>query len=244
MWPVLRISCWYRKCTAGFILSSSIASNVWPQAEQSRTKPKRRTSVWLMTALVVWLGAVAGGTIALVRYSEAPGAVRSAPENWPGTSSISRDTRTPTLIMFLHPRCPCSRASVGELERLLTKVHGKLDVCVAFVIPAGADAEWTETDLMRRVQSLPAVRSFKDDRGTQARLFGAETSGQTVFYDAAGKLRFSGGITAGRAHAGDNPGSSALEELVLHGKATTASTPVFGCALFDTKCPETLCKPQ
>ena len=195
--------------------------------------------------LVVWLAVVAGGTVAMVRYSEAPGIARSAPDAWPTKSKLLRDRDRPTLVMFLHPRCPCSRASVGELERLLANVHGKLDVCVAFVVPPGAADTWEETDLTRRIGSLQGVRHYTDKDGTEAHLFGAETSGQTMLYDSTGKLRFRGGITAGRGHAGDNPGRSALEDLVLRGEANSTGTPVFGCALFDTKCAaeETLCKP-
>jgi hypothetical protein len=181
----------------------------------------------------------------MVRYSEAPGIATHVPKLWPADSILARDARRPTLIMFLHPRCPCSRASVGELERLLARVDGRLDVSVAFVEPPHAGAGWEETDLIRRVRSLQGVRFYMDKDGTEARLFGAETSGQTLLYEPSGKLRFQGGITPGRGHAGDNPGRSALEDLVLRGRANSNDTPVFGCALFETQCAtgETLCKP-
>ncbi len=194
---------------------------------------------------MVWLAVVAGGTVAMVRYSEVQGSARQAPERWPPASKLSRNGRRPTLLMFLHPRCPCSRASVGELECLLAKVHGRMDVCVVFIMPPRAGDEWERSDLVRKVQSLQEVRPYIDKNGTEARCFGAETSGQTLLYDANGVLRFSGGITAGRGHAGDNPGRSALEDLMLGAEPNSGNTPVFGCALFETKCPagEILCKP-
>ena len=51
---------------------------------------------------------------------------------------------------------------------------------------------------------------LRDDDGAEARRFGAETSGQTLLYDARGALAFSGGITGARGHAGDNAGRASL----------------------------------
>ena len=42
---------------------------------------------------------------------------------------------------------------------------------------------------------IPGVTTIVDRDGTQASLFGAETSGQVVLYDSHGELKFRGGIT-------------------------------------------------
>jgi hypothetical protein len=70
-----------------------------------------------------------------------------------------------------------------------------------------------------------------EDRGEhERRRFAVATSGQVVVYDATGRLRFSGGITADR-HGGPNPGRAAVER-VLRGEADTpAEAAVFGCPL-------------
>jgi hypothetical protein len=74
----------------------------------------------------------------------------------------------------------------------------------------------------------------RDDQGAQSARFGAATSGQTFLYDARGNLQFSGGITAARAHAGDNAGRSSLVAMLNASGAPVASrTSVFGCPLFD-----------
>jgi hypothetical protein len=70
-----------------------------------------------------------------------------------------------------------------------------------------------------------------DEDATQAAVFGVAVSGQTLLYDAAGRLIFSGGITDARGHSGDNAGRGALVSL-LNGRASTVTrTPVFGCLL-------------
>jgi hypothetical protein len=48
-------------------------------------------------------------------------------------------------------------------------------------------------------------------------------------------LIFSGGITAARAHPGDNAGRSALVALLNRAPADRAGTNVFGCPLFASR---------
>ncbi len=76
-----------------------------------------------------------------------------------------------------------------------------------------------------------------DERGEAAKRFGARTSGLFFVYDADGRLRFRGGLTAARGHEGDNAGLEAAVATVRGETPETSSagiarSPVFGCALF------------
>jgi hypothetical protein len=137
----------------------------------------------------------------------------------------------PTLLMFIHPRCPCTRASLGELEQLLHDCRGRLAAQVFVYRPQSAAPGWEQTDVYRTAASIPGVELRIDHDGAERDRFGARVSGETLLYDAAGRLRFHGGITAGRGHRGDNAGRDALEACVLSGAASKASAPVFGCTL-------------
>src|SRR5439155_986024 len=80
-----------------------------------------------------------------------------------------------------------------------------------------------------------------DEAGREAQLFHAETSGDTVLYDAKGNLLFHGGMTISRGHSGDNPGRSLLQTLVLDQSAQQTQnpvlhTPVISCSHLDTTC--------
>jgi len=147
--------------------------------------------------------------------------------------------------MFAHPHCPCTRASLGELERLLAQAPGRLSAHVVFLKLAETPADWEKTDLWRKASSITGVTVYVDQAGKEAQRFHAETSGQTLLYDSTGNLRFQGGITFARGHAGDNPGRTALQELLREGHSNQVKTPVFGCALFETQCQkaDVLCKP-
>lgn len=192
-----------------------------------------------------WLVIVVGLMLALLRYSASPGSKGSVPDHWPAASRISFDASRPNLVLFAHPRCPCTRATLGELELLMTHCQGKLHAQVWFIRPADAPSDWTDTDLWRKASSIPGVTVGRDEDMAEARRFGAETSGQTLLYDRDGNLLFQGGITVSRGHAGENAGRSALEAMVEQRMAREIRTPVFGCPLFDSGCLEggVACKP-
>ena len=185
-----------------------------------------------MIAAVLWVATVVTAMAFIVRYTLTPGPVASAPIHWPANSLIVLDAKRPTLIMFAHPQCPCTRASIGELERLMANCHGRLSAQVWFIKPAATAEGWMDTDLWRSASAIPGVTVHCDEEGAEARRFQAETSGQTVLYDRNGRLWFQGGITISRGHSGDNPGRSAVEALLKYQSAVLAQTPVFGCPLF------------
>ena len=214
-------------------------------ARDDVTNARNRVSVRMNIALVLWLGIVCGATILMTRYSNSRGAEGPAPVSWPVDSKLALDGHRPTLLRFVHPRCPCSRASLGELERLLAQVTRRPAVELVFLKPSGTPSDWAETDLWRSASAIPDVKVYSDNNGLEARRFQAETSGQTLLYDPAGRLKFQGGITLARGHAGDNPGRTALQQLLQEGHSEQTKTPVFGCSLFEAQGQKgtTVCKP-
>jgi hypothetical protein len=69
------------------------------------------------------------------------------------------------------------------------------------------------------------------DRPTLLMLVHAWTSGETMLYDASGRLVFAGGITGSRGHGGDNAGEDAVVAALLGGSGGASEAPVYGCAL-------------
>ncbi len=178
----------------------------------------------------LWLIAVGLGFCVILNYQSTAGYAGVAPRQWPPSAQIPLDRQRDTLVMFAHPRCPCTRASIEELNRLMGRSQGKVAACVLFLKPDGFSGDWTHTDLWRSVTAIPGVQTREDLDGSQARLFGAETSGQVLLYDTQGRLLFQGGITGSRGHAGDNAGEEAVLSR-LSGRAALSQTPVYGCSL-------------
>ncbi len=190
----------------------------------------------LITALLgaTWMVALAFGARVLFKYETTPGSVGPISAAWPSVSMIRRQTDKPTLLMLAHPRCPCTRASIGELAEIMAHSVGKVNAFVLFVKPPGADVTWDDTDLRRSAADIPGVTVLSDENGVEAARFGAETSGHTLVFDRNGTLVFSGGITASRGHAGPNAGENAILAAVKQEPIQYSRTPVFGCSL--TKC--------
>jgi len=182
---------------------------------------------------LLWGGAVAIGMLGMVRYQMTPDAqAREGPHTWPpGVNDMVRGPTRFTLVMTLHPQCPCSRASLNELSQLMTRSEGQVDAHVLFVNPPGAPAGWSDGDLWKQAGEIPGVNVSIDHEGKDASFFGATTSGQVMVYDASGMIRFSGGITDGRGHEGDNAGLSAILGLIREGHTAVSATPVYGCSL-------------
>jgi hypothetical protein len=182
--------------------------------------------------VVAWGFAVLVGMFGMVRYQMTPAAVASAaPARWPAEASFGHSTGRPTLVMTLHPQCPCSRASLSELAQIMARSEGRLDARILFVQPVNAPANWLDGALWQQAKTIPGVTISVDKNGRDAAAFGATTSGQVMVYDAAAVIRFSGGITDGRGHEGDNAGMLSILDLVRIGKSSVATTPVYGCSL-------------
>lgn len=164
-------------------------------------------------------------------YQARAGAPAHPPSSWPRSTSIARASGEPKLLMFIHPRCPCTRATLGELERILARTGGRLPATAQFVVPAGETPQWAHSQLWRSAAAIPGLQIGIDRDGIEARRFGSATSGQVLVYDSTGRLRFAGGITAGRGHAGDNAGADAVVAIAGKGTGAWSSTPVYGCAL-------------
>ena len=189
----------------------------------------------MFAACAVWVSLIAVGLGLLWAYENRPGPTTTPPAQWPSDSRIHFATDRATLVIMAHPHCPCSRASIGELARLMAQAQGRVTAYALFLKPEGAYDDWEKTDLWQSAASIPGVNVVDDDGGAEARRFHAMTSGQTLLYDAEGRLLFSGGITGSRGHSGDNAGRSAVVSLLDTGEAEAAETFAFGCPLFDTQ---------
>jgi hypothetical protein len=210
------------------------------KTSQKRPTGTRRSGAMLGTVVAGWVLATVLGLSLLWRHGFVAGPVAKAEQTWPSAALLPRPAGMPTLIMTVHPECPCSRASLNELEVPMSHCPGKLHAYVLFAEPAGVKVPVESTALWKSASQISGVTTMVDNDGVTTGLFGAETSGQVFVYDAAGVLRFSGGLTASRGHEGDNDGLSEVEGIVrlnnLAGstaeKTQVKSTPVYGCKIW------------
>jgi hypothetical protein len=181
----------------------------------------------LFTVLVVaaWLGLVAAGFAVWETYDSTPGAASAAPAPAPPRGEWE-------LVVFLHPHCPCSAATLDELAQLTADAPAGLGVRVAFVRPAGVAEGWERTATWETAAGLKGVRVECDRDGAEARRAGATTSGYAVLYDPAGRVAFRGGLTRARGRVGESTGRRAILSALAGQEPEARVAPVFGCSLF------------
>jgi hypothetical protein len=182
--------------------------------------------------LALWGVAIAAGCVVLEAYATSPGAEGRSVSDWPRATVIPLDGRNPTLLMFLHPLCPCSSASVDELRELVGRCGDRVGLHAVVLRTACLQTEGSG-DVERSLADVPGIKTWQDMDGAEARRFGVLTSGHVLLYEPGGRLIFSGGITPSRGHRGDNFGRRALLAAILGEPRDRRSIPVFGCPLFE-----------
>jgi hypothetical protein len=188
----------------------------------------------VIAGLGAWAALVLSAFAAVTSYKSTPGAAAEPPAEWPAASDIERDADRPTLLMFAHPRCPCTRASIDELGKLIDAAPNTFSAHVLFMKPAGADGAWQNTDTVARARALEGAATTFDGDSAEAARFGAHVSGEVLLYGRSGELLFRGGITPGRGHPGDSLGRQRLLAILAGNQTDRTDAPTFGCNL-DTR---------
>ncbi|MGV3622915.1 MAG: RedB protein [Archangium sp.] len=186
----------------------------------------------LLIVTVVWLSAAGAGALALTRYKSTPASLvpPAQGEVLPTSSGVQLASDRPTLIVTVHPQCPCTKATFTELEKFLTEQHHKLATLLLFVQPEGEDASFVHGALWDRAGRWPGVLRSIDVDGAESKRLQASTSGTALLFASDGTLLFRGGLTVARGHEGDSPGAERMTAL-LAGQPALATAPVFGCGL-------------
>ena len=139
--------------------------------------PGFRQRWFALTATSLWALAVAIGLYALELHGASPGRSGVAVGRWPARSRIHLASGRPTMVVAVHPLCPCTRATVSELARLLTRCAGQVEVYLLIFVPERAGHGWGPTAGLRRLAAMPGVHLLDDPAGEEADCFGARTSG-------------------------------------------------------------------
>jgi hypothetical protein len=182
---------------------------------------------------VLWLLLLIGGFSGLVSYQMRAGTPAVAPDSWPHEAGVPFDSQRCNLVMFAHPKCPCTEASLEELKIVLTQGGEEINSTICFFDPAGVPADWMETRLVRAAKEIPGLNLVVDQAGTIAARFGVMTSGQILMFNGQGQKIFAGGITSARGHAGLNRGRTVVLALARGEVCASPLTPVYGCELHD-----------
>ncbi len=209
------------------------------QSQVTGQPVSRRTRLLAISAFGAWLAAIGFGLSRLAVYSSTPGRTATTlAEYWPSDQEpLACDANGYSVVMFVHPKCPCTRASLRELGRLLA-TFPKLAVEFYVYAPMDMPTEWTRTDLWNSAQKLTPQPLRLDSDGALAKRLSATTSGHVFVVRSDGWIAYSGGLTSARGHEGDNLGRSTVTRILSRPPKDISNhhqLPVFGCEL--TFCP-------
>ena len=183
--------------------------------------------------LFLWLAALVCWSVSFTQYKGQAGSIGAVAEYWPTACGLEPASQGPTLLMFVHPKCPCSRASLTELEMALPRLPNLRQATVVLYSPSPCPADWRRGDIVERVAAIDGLTTVWDEGGKLAASFGVQTSGHVLLYDRSGRLRFTGGITPARGHEGDNRGRALLEHAATEDRSEILTAAVYGCPIVE-----------
>jgi hypothetical protein len=190
----------------------SIQDHVFPDEEEDVR--------WIVVGIILaWLTVLGAAQVPWLRWESKPGADGPSLAAWPGDSDIPRPAGAPLTAMFVHPKCPCTVASLRMLEQL---ANSRKDL--RFVVVA-----WRPKGSGWRPETTLSI--FLDEGGVETRRFGVTTSGHVMAFGGDGAVLFSGGLTDQRAATEAGRGVDLLKAALSGIGEAHKTIPVFGCSL-------------
>ena len=181
-------------------------------------------SVWAMALLV-------GGYL-LTDYSLDAQTKAKSVANWPESCRLPVFEGELHVVVFMHPKCVCSRSTLVELKRALQRTKAAPQISFVFYCPADQELAWAQDELWALTEGVKNSEPMVDLNGDEAKKFGVQVSGHVMLFGQSNERIFSGGITSARGHEGDNLGGRMLAAFLDGENPPGAEPPPFGCRLF------------
>lgn len=192
---------------------------------------RRGRETWTAFALAGWAIACAAGFGTMWTYANTPGDRGGPDGDWVAPAALNLASDRFTIVLFAHPRCPCTRATMSELEGLQRAFPEQFATRIVFYEPHNADASWRTTSLWTRAERLPDAEAFADPGGRLTANAGALVSGSVALLGPEGTLQFWGGITPGRGHEGESIGLISIRDVLQGRQPARRTAHVYGCEL-------------
>src|SRR5258707_14071795 len=81
----------------------------------------------IAVAIVVWGLALGYGIRQLLLFSNSAGGLAQPPAEWPAGAPIRPATDRAILLVFVHPQCPCTSATIGDLSPIMARGRVRLE---------------------------------------------------------------------------------------------------------------------
>ena len=181
-------------------------------------------------SLGLWLFILVAGISAFAKFAYTPGETAHAPKLWPALTRLKAPNQLPKLLVFVHPKCGCSEATLRNLEKILPDLVNKVQIKIV-MNDLGDPAMLQGSKAFAQASAFKNVDIVVDHGGYETAAFGVKTSGQAMLYDETGHLVFQGGLTPFRGHEGVSEGEISVVKWIQTREMVWKDTSVFGCAM-------------
>lgn len=180
--------------------------------------------------LLVWIPLVVGAYLTMVLYGATPSYMPAVAKGAVLTTGALKQEQE--LHVFFHPQCVCSMATLAEVRKI--REHSTADsfkLVLHFLLPEQAPENFAQGNLLEEAKKLGQALVVVEKTSPLAKRHKVLVSGQALFFDGAGNLRFNGGLTPERGCEGDSSGVDAVLALVRQRQPQIAAAPVYGCRI-------------
>lgn len=194
-------------------------------------------TVFVVIVGFLWIaGLIYGFTLLLLHDFDAQQSSSLLPADLSQIPIVSRNEDTIRILIAVHPQCPCTQNTLGELKSILSHATEAYQLtALAFTpeenISPELQQQWLATSNIDFFRNLPQSNIVVDANGEFARQLDLPTSGTITVIDVDGKTIFRGGITGSRSCVIDNPGSIAVRNILSGKIVSPTTTPIFGCSI-------------
>ncbi len=171
---------------------------------------------------IAWACAIVFVMAGALVYDTKPG---KQPVGEPGLRAA--DPGRWTLLMVVHPDCPCTKASLRNLAAIVETTRLPLKVQIVAAMPQRYDGPKSNLTLAR---GIPKATVTVLDADVAIQRHGALTSGHLFVFDPDRRLVYSGGVTPARG-AEDATSSIRWFRALVEQRAVASSAPTYGCSL-------------
>jgi hypothetical protein len=180
----------------------------------------REAALWTAGLLV----ALVGFTLWAAREEQKASAKS---RNWPEGAPLTLDPARLTLLLFVHPQCRGTEATLQTLAHVMEHCAGHANVTIMLYEDPALLAHWKGSPIKSEAESIPGATVREDHLGEAASFFDVKTSGSALIFAPDGTLLYRGGITPGLGQVGDG---EVLQRWLLDGQGVRHE-PVFGAPL-------------
>lgn len=193
-------------------------------------------NLWILFG--VWLAVIAGVFLFIFWHDITPSGRLAERQTLNTVANGNLQTALETLnlnpdqlsvLVFIHPECPCTPASLRTLSRLVDECTADFDLQI--LVASYGDTNSLQSTNARLAEAIPKATVQPDPNGTIAQSLDAHVSGTICVVAPNNNLLYLGGLTNSRGCETIGPHFQIIKQVIQNRWSAAVTTSVYGCDL-------------